>query len=187
MATKKSPASKTATTVTKKASAPAKAAAETVEKLEKVETKTLVEATPAPEAKAEKNSEDFAQKFFPEFAKLNESYEEIAALGQANFGAYVQSAERLTKGFEDLNRHWASYTQAWIEDVVTVSKELASCSSVDEVVEVQNSFSQKTMDGFVAETSRISEMSITVANEAIEPIKSRVDATVETINKSVAA
>ncbi|MCR9071431.1 MAG: phasin family protein [Alphaproteobacteria bacterium] len=113
-------------------------------------------------------------------------YDQFATYQQANYEAFTKSFGIFAKGFEDVTKAWFSYTQTSVDSSVDFSKKVMGAKSVNEVVDLQNDFAKSSFDSFVAESTKLSEMTVKTANEAIEPIKARVDETVETISKVAA-
>lgn len=113
-------------------------------------------------------------------------YDQFATYSQANYDAFNKSFGIFTKGFEDVSKAWFAYTQTSVDAGVDFSKKVMGAKSVNEVVDLQNDFAKSSFDSFVAESTKLSEMTVKTANEAIEPIKARVDETVETISKVAA-
>ncbi|WPZ36658.1 phasin family protein [Thalassobaculum sp. OXR-137] len=113
-------------------------------------------------------------------------YDEFATYSQANYDAFNKSFGIMTKGFEDVSKAWFSYTQSSVDAGVDFSKKVMGAKSVNEIVDLQNDFAKSSFDSFVAESTKLSEMSVKTANEAIEPIKARVDETVVSISKVAA-
>src|SRR3546814_7806258 len=66
-------------------------------------------------------------------------------------------------------------------------KQVLGAKSLNEVVDLQNTFTKSAFDAFVAESTKISELSVKTASEAIEPIKARVDEPVDTLSRPPAA
>jgi hypothetical protein len=58
---------------------------------------------------------------------------------------------------------------------------------VREVIDLQTEFSRSRFDELVAESAKLTELSMTLANDALEPIQLRLNATVEKLMKPVAA
>ena len=56
-----------------------------------------------------------------------------------------------------------------------------------EVVELQTEYSRKNFDSIVAESSKLTELSVDIANQAFEPLKSQVNQSVERLWKPLAA
>jgi phasin family protein len=70
------------------------------------------------------------------------------------------------------------------DESVAASKALMSCKSVKDFVDVQGSLVRTSIDKVVAESAAITEMSTKVATEAMAPLASRVNATIETFAKA---
>jgi len=113
-------------------------------------------------------------------------YDQFATYSQANYDAFSKSFGIMTKGVEDVTKAWFAFSQASVDASVDFSKKVMGAKSVNEVVDLQNDFAKTSFDSFVAESTKISELSVKTANEAIEPIKARVDETVETLAKAAA-
>jgi phasin family protein len=113
-------------------------------------------------------------------------YDQFATFAQANYDAMSKSFGIMTKGFENASKAWFTYSQSSVDASVDFSKKVLGAKSVNEVVDLQNDFAKTSFDTFVSESTKISEMSVKTANEAIEPIKARVDETVETLSKVAA-
>ena len=64
---------------------------------------------------------------------------------------------------------------------------LLGAKDLTEVVELHNGFARARLDKVIAETAKLTELSVQVTNEAIEPLQNRVDVTVETLLKAQAA
>jgi phasin family protein len=60
------------------------------------------------------------------------------------------------------------------------------CKDLREVVDVQSDFARESFDRLMNEGSKLSEIGVKVANEALEPIQARVNVAVEKIFKPAA-
>lgn len=127
------------------------------------------------------------EQFEKATTQLLKSYEDLQTAGKANVEALVESSSIAAKGAEDLSREVVAYSQSALDKTITTSKALLTAKSLQEVVELQNSFLKSSFDSLVAEASRIQELSVKVTNEALAPLNARVNATVETLSKPLAA
>ncbi len=127
------------------------------------------------------------EQFEKATAQLLKSYEDIQAAGKANVEALVESSSIAAKGAEDLSREVVAYSQSVLDKSITTGKALLTAKSLQEVVELQNSYFKSSFDSLVAEATRIQELSVKVTNEALAPLSTRVNATVETFSKPLAA
>lgn len=119
--------------------------------------------------------------------QILKSYDEMTAFNKQNVDAVIQSGTIVAKGVENLGKAVASFTQSSIEQSVATGKALLTVKSVRDLVDLQSAFAKSAFDTFMAESTRMSEMSVKVANEALAPINARVNATVEKFGRPIAA
>lgn len=114
-------------------------------------------------------------------------YDEVASLGRDNMDAYVESTEAVARGFETLGKEFISFTQVSMEAGMAAARSLATAKSLGEVIELQRDYSRNSFDTLLTESAKLTDLSIALANEAMEPLQSRVTVTVEKIMKPLAA
>ena len=114
-------------------------------------------------------------------------YEDFVSFGKDNLDAVVASSTIFAKGMQDLNAVWFGYAQASLEDSFAATKAVLDCKSVPEAVEVQSGLVQEKVAKLVAESRKLSDLSVKVAEKAMEPITGRVNVAVEKFSKPVAA
>lgn len=114
-------------------------------------------------------------------------YDEVASLGRDNMDAYVESTEAMARGFESLGKEFISFTQVSMEAGMAAARSLATAKSLGEMIELQRDYSRSSFDTLLTESAKLTDLSIALANEAMEPLQSRVTVTVEKIMKPLAA
>lgn len=174
MTTKKSTA--TATPV----DAAVSAGKETLEQMTKIGQEAAQKNLEQAITLAKDNVEKASQTVF-------KGYDQFNTLTQGNYEAVTKSFGILSKGLEGVSKAWADYTKVSVDSTMAFGKQVLGAKSLNEVVDLQNTFTKSAFDAFVAESTKISEMSVKTASEAIEPIKARVDETVETLSRPLAA
>jgi len=120
-------------------------------------------------------------------AKVFESYDDFASFGKESVDAYVASSTVLTKGIETLSKELMGFTQASVEANVAATKALFTAKSVQEFIDLQSDYSRSSFDTLVSESAKLTELSMSLANDAMEPIQLRVNAAVERMVKPLAA
>ena len=198
-----------------KKTVPAKEAAKPVEKAEKVEVKTFqqtpdtgrdvvaksiekpVEVTKKqPVEMAKKQPVEMAKKQPVEVAKEQvekvsssafKSYGDFAALGQETFEAYVRSGAVFAKGFESLNKELMNFARDTFDSNVKTAQALFGAKTLREAIDLQSEFSRTSLDNVLSESAKLTEMSVQMANEAIQPIQTRATVAFEKIIKPIAA
>ncbi|GAB4376702.1 MAG: hypothetical protein Kow00114_40520 [Kiloniellaceae bacterium] len=198
MPTKKSATKSTAKKPAAAAPAPAAAAAPTAAAaVEPVETafaanqETIETVLKAGTQAATKGYEQAIALAQEQVEKASETifkrYDEIAGLGKDNVDAYVRSTTALTKGFESLNKELMSIAQSTVEANVATAKAIFGVTTLRELIDLQTEFSRSRFDSAVAESAKLTEMTMALANDAFEPIQLSMNATVEKFMKPIAA
>ncbi|MGH6720367.1 MAG: phasin family protein [Alphaproteobacteria bacterium] len=162
---------------------------------------TIVEAGNKAAETVVKASRDAATKGYEHFYTLGKDnveaavkagtdafkgYENVADLGKDNAEAVAQSGAIFAKGIEAIGSRWAAFAKTSFDESVAASKALMGCKSVKEFVDVQGTLVRSSLDKVVAESAALTEMSAKVTSEALAPITSRVNATIETLTKHAA-
>ena len=115
------------------------------------------------------------------------SYEDVAKFQKDNWEAFVAASQIAAKGAETISKAWAAFTQETMESAASTAKALIGAKTLREAVDLQQDFAKTNFDKFVAESSKLSEIGVKLANEAFEPITARVNVAVEKMLKPVAA
>jgi phasin family protein len=118
---------------------------------------------------------------------LFKNYEEFSQLGKENIDAFVKSGTIFARGFEEAGKSWIDFTRRSLETSVETAKAVMGCRDLREVVDVQSDFARNSFDRLMNEGTKLSEIGVKVANEALEPIQSRLNVAVEKIFKPAAA
>ncbi|MSP49564.1 MAG: phasin family protein [Alphaproteobacteria bacterium] len=159
-------------------------AAETVKETVETVVKAGTAAAKASYEQAMKMTKDQVEKASQSFFK---GYGDLAVIGKENLEAFVQSSTVAVKGAEVFGKEWMGFAQSAVEQNVAAIQSLAAAKTLKEVVELQNNWAKKAFDTAVAESARLSEMGVKTANDAFEPIKARVNVSVEKLFKPAAA
>ncbi|QQP91110.1 phasin family protein [Skermanella sp. TT6] len=120
-------------------------------------------------------------------AQIVKGYEEYATFSKANVDALIQAGTVLAKGFEELGKRALAYSQSSLESGAAAGKAAMSVKTVRDLVDLQSSYTKSTLDTALAESAKLSELSVKVANEAFQPINARLNATIEKLGKPLAA
>ncbi len=115
------------------------------------------------------------------------TYEEMSKFSKENLDAYVAASTVLAKGFESVSKAWFAFAQESMENSAQAAKALMGAKTLREAVDLQTDLAKSNFDKFIAESTKLSEMSVKVANEAFEPINARVNVAVEKLLKPIAA
>lgn len=102
---------------------------------------------------------------------------------EAGFEVYVESGTALAKGFEAISAEWLDFTQKAVEANISAAKAFADAKSLDEVVELQARFASRNIDSLLAESAKLTELSLESVFRAWQPISGRVTKTAEKLLK----
>ncbi|MBP2307877.1 phasin family protein [Azospirillum melinis] len=120
-------------------------------------------------------------------AKVLKSYDELTVLTKENVDALVKSGTVVAKGAEEAGKQVAAFTQSSLEKSVSNAKAVLAVKTIQELVELQSTFTKASLDAFVSESTKLQELTVKVANEALAPLNARVNATVEVLSKKPVA
>jgi len=122
--------------------------------------------------------------------KTNEAvvkgYDEFAALQQEGVDALIKAGEIWARGAEVLGKAYLDAAQNAAEANSSAAKALFSAKSLKEVVELQGEIARKSFDKSLSESTKLSELSVKVANEALQPIQQQFTAVVTKAGKLAA-
>lgn len=113
--------------------------------------------------------------------------DEAASFGKANVDACAQSGALFAKGVESLSKELVALAQSAAEANLATAQALFGAKSLREVIDLQTEFSRSRFDSLVAESAKLTELGIALAQETIEPLQARLNATVEKLTRPIAA
>ena len=120
-------------------------------------------------------------------AQVLKGYEELTALTKGNVDALVKSGTVVAKGAEEAGKQVAAFTQSSLEKGVSNAKSMLAVKTIQELVELQNAYTKASLDALMSESTKLQELTVKVANEALAPLSARVNATVEVLSKKPVA
>ena len=119
--------------------------------------------------------------------KALKGYDAFVGYGEETADAVTKSATVAGKGMESINSEIYSYSKQSIEDAVSATKAVMGSKSVHEAFEFQSDFAKSAFEAYVAELSKITELSTAATKEAFAPFKGRVQAWLDVVQSSRAA
>lgn len=100
--------------------------------------------------------------------------QDAANIGQEQVEALVKSSTILAKGMEDIVKTCMDIAQASGEKTQEAAKAMMACKTLNEFTEAQSKLAQASFDEFMTTATKLSELSIKVATESLEPINDQV-------------
>ena len=101
------------------------------------------------------------------------NYDDISVMNKDGVDPFFKAGEVLTKGAESLRKAYFDFVQASAEASVETSKAMMAAKTSKDFVDLQSDFARTSFDNFLSESTRLSEISVKVANEAFDPLKAQ--------------
>jgi phasin family protein len=134
--------------------------------------------------KASKSMEASQHKIKEGVEKAMKTAEEVIAFSQGNVEAMVKSSQIYASGFQEISKKLAAHNKAALEESVAFTKSLMGVKSVKEAMDLQSGFTRTTIEKLVAETSKVTDASVKLAEEALAPLTARVSVAVSSFGKT---
>ena len=109
--------------------------------------------------------------------------EDMIAFGQGNVEALMRSSQIWATGVQDLSKQLAATVQANLDETMTSFKAFGGVKSMKDAIDLQAQFARAAMEKAMAETGRMTDASLKLAEQAMAPITARVTLAVETMVK----
>jgi len=110
--------------------------------------------------------------------------EDFVAFNQGNLEAVVKSGQIWAAGLQDLSKSLAAAAQAQIEETLANVKALASVKSFKEAVDLQTTLAKASLEKAMAETSKLTDASLKLAEQTWAPLTDRVNLAVEKFGRA---
>jgi phasin family protein len=151
--------------------------------MDKTMDKTL-EAVKEGMEKAAKSMEGSQVKMKENVEKAMKTAEEALAFNQGNMEALVKASQIYAAGFQDISKHIAAASKASMEESVAFTKSLMGVKSVKEAVDLQTGFAKSSIEKAVHESSKLTDATVKLAEQAIAPLTARMTMAVEKFGKT---
>jgi phasin family protein len=120
-------------------------------------------------------------------ATLFAGYEELADLGRENLAAVLRANAALSDGLEAISKEMMGYARHSFEEAAETATALLAAKTLEDVVELNTGYAKASFERMVERSTKLSEISVKVANEALAPLGDRVEATFQKLGKPIAA
>jgi len=148
---------------------------QTKSKADKSPTEAFEKVVETTKAQVEKTNEAVAK-----------SYGDFASFHKEGVDALIKAGEIWARGAEDLGKAYFAAAQEAAETNSEAAKALFSAKSFKEIIELQSELARKSFDKTLSESTKLSEMSVKVANEAFQPLQQQFSAVVSKVGNLAA-
>ena len=114
-------------------------------------------------------------------------YEDLTTAGKSNIDAYIAFSTIVANGMESLGKEVMDYAQSSLQANFAVAKGLMAAKTIEEAIDLHTDHTRSSLDSIVDEAAKLTELSVELAHQAMEPIQARVSETAETLFKPLAA
>lgn len=123
--------------------------------------------------------------------KPNKNFDKIAqdatATAQEQFDAFSQAASLYAKGFEQWMKTCMELTQETTDELAENAKALLACKTMNEYADAQNKFAQSSFEKIMGNATKLSELSIRIANDSMQPLNEQVSKVIKKASDAAAA
>jgi phasin family protein len=117
--------------------------------------------------------------------KMMKTAEEMVSFSQGNLEAFAKSSQIWAAGVQDLGKSVAATAQAQMEQTVATMKALAGVKSLKEAIDLQSNLARASVEKVMAETGKITDASLKLAEQTMAPITARVTLAMEKFGRAV--
>ncbi|HUZ64060.1 MAG TPA: phasin family protein [Acetobacteraceae bacterium] len=135
-------------------------------------------------AKATRGFETSQVKVKENMEKAMKTAEEMMSFGQGNLEAVMKSGQIWASGVQDLSRQMAASAKASFDETMATFKALTGVKSLKEAMDLQVNLARSSMEKTLAETGKLTDASMKLAEQAAAPLTARVNLAVETFGKT---
>ena len=114
-------------------------------------------------------------------AKSQAFVAEAADFGKGNVEAMMESGRISARGMESLAQDNAAYTKSSFETATQTMKSASTVQSPVELMKLQGDFMRSAFDSWMAQASKNTEAMLKLANDAAQPLSTRVALAAEKI------
>ena len=112
---------------------------------------------------------------------MNQPFETIQKLGKDSFNATVKALEVATTGTQAIAVETADYAKKSFEQTASTFEKLVGVKSLDKVIEIQTDYVKSAYEGFVAQSTKTSELYTKLAQDSFAPFNALRSATQSTV------
>lgn len=96
-------------------------------------------------------------------------YEDFSKFGKGNLDACVDASVAVAKGIDQIGRTWLRFAEASLQSGAQAAKAMMGAKDFKEALVVQSDLAKSSIEKLVAESTKVSQMTMQVANAAMKP------------------
>ncbi len=111
--------------------------------------------------------------------KAMRTAEDFVAFSQGNLEALVKSGQIWASGMQDISKQVAATAQASLEQTFSTFRALTGVKSLRDAMELQSNLARSAIEQTMAESGRLTDASMKLAEQAWAPLTARMSLAVE--------
>jgi phasin family protein len=115
---------------------------------------------------------------------MTKTAEDLVSFGQGNVEAFTKAGQVWAAGVQELGKQVAATAQAHMDQTVATFKAMAGVKSFKEAIDLQSTLARSTVEKAVADTGKLTDASLRLAEQTWAPLTARVTLAVETFGRS---
>lgn len=116
--------------------------------------------------------------------KAMKTAEEMVSFSQGNVEAMMKSGQIWATGVQEFGKTFAATAQAQLDQTMSTMKALAGVKSLKEAIDLQSNLARSSMESAVAQTGKLTDASLKLAEQAMAPITARVTLAMEKFGRT---
>jgi phasin family protein len=110
---------------------------------------------------------------------ITRTTDEVTSFSQGNIDAMVKSGQAWASGMQAITQTIAETAQAQLDHTLSTWRALSSAKSLKEAMDLQTGLARASLETALAETGKLTEVSIKLAEQSIAPLTARMSIAVE--------
>lgn len=103
------------------------------------------------------------------------NFEEIQKVGKDQMDQFSTSAAGVARGFQAIATETTDYSKRSLESTSSHMEKLFGVRSLDSAIQLQTEFAKSSVEGFVAQATKIGEIYRDIAKEAFRPVEAAMN------------
>ena len=116
--------------------------------------------------------------------KAMKTAEEMMSFSQGNVEAAVAASQIWSAGVQEFGKNFAATAQAQLDQTMSTWKAMAGVKSLKEAMELQTNLARSSVEMAVAQTGKVTDASLKLAEKAMAPITARVTLAMEKFGRT---
>lgn len=118
------------------------------------------------------------------FEKSLNAMNEFSAFQKDTVDAVIASATSTSKSLEEMNTSAVAFAKKSMEDGMAAAKTMAGAKSVQELIEIQADYTKSTLDAYLTEVNKNTDLMSKLMKDGFKPINDRMAVAVETMQSA---